>query len=252
MAVLVGSTANAVVVASSKPELLAVRKEFPANTLKEFVAYAKANESKLNMGHAGVGSVSYVGCLLLNNAIGIRPTMVPFTGTAPVMNAILAGQVDYDCDPVLGPLPHVRAGTVKAYAVTTPARLGVAPDIPTVDEAGLPGLHMAVWQGIWAPKGTPQPAIDRLDAAVVDALADPRARQRLIELGQDIFPRDQQTPAALRALQQRRKEDALKLKALRAQIKAGVVAFERGEFVEVADADLDGYLDGLTPDDRPR
>ena len=101
---------------AEQPELLAVRKEFPANNLKEFVAYAKANESKLNVGHAGVGSVSYVGCLLLNSAIGIKPTLVPFTGTAPVMNAILAGQIDYDCDPVLGPLPHVRAGTVKALA----------------------------------------------------------------------------------------------------------------------------------------
>src|SRR6188768_1603495 len=93
---------------AEQPELLTVRKEIPANNLKEFVAYAKANESKLNMGHAGVGSVSYVGCLLLNSAIGIKPTMVPFTGTAPVMNAILAGQIDYDCDPILGPLPHVR------------------------------------------------------------------------------------------------------------------------------------------------
>ena len=95
---------------AEQPELLTVRKDFPANNLKEFVAYAKANESKLNMGHAGVGSVSYVGCLLLNSAIGIKPTMVPFTGTAPVMNAILAGQIDYDCDPVLGPLPHVQRG----------------------------------------------------------------------------------------------------------------------------------------------
>src|SRR5215510_9133074 len=104
---------------AEQPELLAVRKDFPANNLKEFIAYARANESKLNMGHAGVGSVSYIGCLLLNSAIGIKPALVPFTGTAPVMNAILAGQVDYDCDPVLGPLPHVRAGTVKALAIAT-------------------------------------------------------------------------------------------------------------------------------------
>jgi tripartite-type tricarboxylate transporter receptor subunit TctC len=104
---------------AEQPELLTVRKDFPANNLKEFVAYAKANESKLNMGHAGVGSVSYVGCLLLNSAIGIKPTLVPFTGTAPVMNAILAGTVDYDCDPVLGPLPHVQAGTAKALAIAT-------------------------------------------------------------------------------------------------------------------------------------
>ena len=102
-----------------QPELLAVRKDFPANSLKEFAVYAKAHEGKVNMGHAGVGSVSYVGCLLLNSAIGIKPTMIPFTGTAPVMNAILAGQVDYDCDPILGPLSHVRAGTVKALAIAS-------------------------------------------------------------------------------------------------------------------------------------
>jgi tripartite-type tricarboxylate transporter receptor subunit TctC len=107
---------------AEQPELLTVRKDIPANNLKEFVAYAKANESKINMGHAGVGSVSYVGCLLLNSAIGIKPTMVPFTGTAPVMNAILAGQIDYDCDPILGPLPHVRAGTVKALAIAAKKR----------------------------------------------------------------------------------------------------------------------------------
>ncbi len=105
-----------------QPELLAVRKDIPANNLKEFAAWAKANQSKLNMGHAGVGSVSYIGCLLLNSAIGVKPTLVPFTGTAPVMNAILAGNVDYDCDPVLGPLQHVRKGTVKALAIAAKKR----------------------------------------------------------------------------------------------------------------------------------
>ncbi|MGB7276900.1 MAG: tripartite tricarboxylate transporter substrate-binding protein, partial [Pseudolabrys sp.] len=116
---------------AEQPELLTVRKDFPANNLKEFIAYAKANESKLNMGHAGVGSVSHVGCLLLNSAIGIKPTMVPFTGTAPVMNAILAGQIDYDCDPVLGPLPHVLAGNAKALAIAAKKRSPLLPDVPT-------------------------------------------------------------------------------------------------------------------------
>ena len=95
------------------PEMLVVRKDFPANNLKEFVAYAKANEKKLNVGHAGLGSVSYIGCLLLNAAIGIKPTMVPFTGTASVMNAMLAGEIDYECDPILGTLTHVRAGNLR-------------------------------------------------------------------------------------------------------------------------------------------
>src|ERR1700681_718590 len=96
------------------PELLVVRKDFPANNLKEFIAYAKANASKLNVGHAGLGSVFYLGCLLLNSAIGIKPPLVPFTGTAPVLNAMLGGQIDYECDPVLGTLSQVQAGTVKA------------------------------------------------------------------------------------------------------------------------------------------
>ena len=142
---------------AEQPELLAVRKDFPANNLQEFVAYAKANEKKLNMGHAGVGSVSYVGCLLLNSAIGIKPTMVPFTGTAPVMNAILAGQVDYDCDPVLGPLPHVRAGTVKALAIATKRRSPLLPDVPTSHEQGLPEFDCAPFYAVFAPKGTPKP-----------------------------------------------------------------------------------------------
>jgi len=184
---------------AEQPELLAVRKDFPANNLQEFVAYAKANENKLNMGHAGVGSVSYVGCLLLNSAIGIKPTMVPFTGTAPVMNAILAGQVDYDCDPVLGPLPHVRAGTVKALAIATKKRSPLLPDVPTSHEQGLPEFDCAPFYAVFAPKGTPAAIVSKLNAAVVEALADPNVRARLETLGQEIFPREQQTPEALAA-----------------------------------------------------
>ena len=132
------------------------RKDLPPNNLREFVAYAKANESKLNMAHAGVGSVSYTGCLLLNAAIGIKPTLVPFTGTAPVMNALLGGQVDYVCDPILGPLPHVRAGTLKALAITTEKRHPALPDVPTSAEGGLPQFNCTVFYGVFAPKGTPQ------------------------------------------------------------------------------------------------
>src|ERR1700674_4910476 len=118
------------------PEVLVTRMDFPARTLKDFVAYAKANESKLNMAHAGVGSVSYVGCLLLNTAIGIKPTMVPFGGTGPAIIAMLCGQVDYVCDPILGPLPHVRAGTIKALAIATAKRSLLLPDVPTAAEQG--------------------------------------------------------------------------------------------------------------------
>src|SRR6201990_3392370 len=169
-----------------QPELLAVRKDFPANNLQEFVAYAKANESKLNMGHAGVGSVSYVGCLLLNRAIGIKPTLVPFTGTAPVMNAILAGNVDYDCDPVLGPLPHVRAGTAKALAIANRKRSPMLPDVPTSYEQGLPAFDCAPFYAVFMPKGTPQPIIDKLAAALNKGLSEESVQKRLAELGADI------------------------------------------------------------------
>ena len=138
---------------AEQPELLAVRKDIPANNLKEFAAYAKANEGKLNMGHAGVGSVSYIGCLLLNNAIGIKPTMVPFTGTAPVMNAILAGNIDYDCDPVLGTAAACarrhRQGAGDRRQEAQPAAAGRA----DVLRAGLPAIRLrAVLRGVRAER----------------------------------------------------------------------------------------------------
>src|SRR3954452_11803881 len=162
-----------------QPELLAVRRDFPARNLKEFVAYARANESKLNMGHAGVGSVSYVGCLLLNSAIGIKPAMVPFTGTGPVMTAILAGQVDYDCDPILGPLPHVRAGNAKALAIAAKKRSPLLPDVPTSAEQGMPQFDMAPFYAVFAPKGTPKAIVDKLAEALDKGLDEPAVRTRL-------------------------------------------------------------------------
>jgi tripartite-type tricarboxylate transporter receptor subunit TctC len=183
-----------------QPELLAVRKEIPANNLKEFAAWAKANEGKLNMGHAGVGSVSYIGCLLLNNAIGIKPTLVPFTGTAPVMNAILAGNVDYDCDPVLGPLQHVRAGTVKALAIAAKKRSPLLPDVPTSYEQGFPQFDCAPFYAIFAPKGTPKAVIDKLAAALSKGLDEPAVQKRLADLGATIPEPDQRGPKALAAL----------------------------------------------------
>ncbi|HEY6024772.1 MAG TPA: tripartite tricarboxylate transporter substrate-binding protein [Pseudolabrys sp.] len=185
---------------AEQPELLTVRKELPVNNLKEFVAYAKANESKLNMGHAGVGSVSYVGCLLLNSAIGIKPTMVPFTGTAPVMNAILAGQIDYDCDPILGPLSHVRAGTVKALAIAAKKRSPLLPDVPTSYEQGLPQFDCAPFYALFAPKGTPKDVIDKLADALNKGLNEPAVQKRFTDLGAEIAEPDRRGPKALAAL----------------------------------------------------
>jgi len=185
---------------AEQPELLAIRKDLPPNNLKEFVAYAKANESKLNMAHAGVGSVSYIGCLLLNSAIGIKPTMVPFTGTAPAMNAILAGQVDYDCDPVLGPLPHVRAGTARALAIAAKKRSPLLPDVPTSAEQGMPEFDMAPFYAVFAPKGTPKPIIDKLADALSKGLDEEPVRKRLESLGAEIASPDRRGPKALAAL----------------------------------------------------
>ena len=182
---------------AEQPELLAVRKDFPANNLKEFALYAKAHESKLNMGHAGVGSVSYVGCLLLNSAIGIKPTMIPFTGTAPVMNAILAGQVDYDCDPILGPLSHVRAGTVKALAIASKKRSPLLPDVPTSYEQGFPQFDCAPFYAAFAPKGTPKEIIDKLADALNKGLDEPAVQQRLGNLGAVIAEPERRGPKAL-------------------------------------------------------
>jgi tripartite-type tricarboxylate transporter receptor subunit TctC len=182
---------------AEQPELLVTRKSLPPNNLKEFIAYAKANEKKLNMAHAGVGSVSYTGCLLLNAAIGIKPTLVPYTGTAPVMNAMLADQVDYVCDPVLGPLPHVRAGTMKALAITSDKRHPALPDVPTSAEAGLPQFNITVFFGLFAPKGTPKPVVEKLVAALDNGLDDEAVRKRLTVLGATVAAKNRRGPKPL-------------------------------------------------------
>jgi tripartite-type tricarboxylate transporter receptor subunit TctC len=182
------------------PELLVVRKDFPANNLEEFIAYAKANAGKLNVGHAGLGSVSYIGCLLLDAAIGIKPTLVPFTGTAPVLNAMLRGDVDYECDPVLGTLSHVQAGAVKALAIAARKRSAMLPDVPTSYEQGLPEFDCAPFYAVFAPVGTPQPIIEKLAAALNKGLSEEAVQKRLAELGADIVEPERRGPRALAEL----------------------------------------------------
>ena len=179
------------------PELLVVRKDFPANNLKEFVAYAKSNEGKLNAGHAGLGSVSYIGCLLLNTAIGIKPTMVPFTGTAPVLTAMLAGEIDYECDPVLGTLSQVRAGAVKALAIAARKRSPMLPDVPTSYEQGLPEFDCAPFYAVFVPSGTPQSVIAKLADALNKGLNEEAVQKRFAELGADIVEPDRRGPKPL-------------------------------------------------------
>ena len=183
--------------AAEYPELLVVRKDLPAKDLREFVAYAKANANKLNVGHAGVGSISYIGCLLLNSAIGIKPTLVPFTGTAPVLNAMLAGEIDYECDPVLGTLSQVQAGSVRALAIAAKQRSPMLPDVPTSYEQGLGDFDVAVKYAVFAPKGTPQPIVDKLAAALNEGLDEAAVKKRLADLGADSIDPGRRGPKPL-------------------------------------------------------
>jgi tripartite-type tricarboxylate transporter receptor subunit TctC len=179
--------------------LIAAKRGVPANDLKGFIDWLKANPGKVSMGTAGMGSPGHIGGLLFQDLTGARFQFVPYRGQAPAMQDLVAGQIDMMLGDTATSLTQLRAGTVKAYAVTSKNRLAVAPDIPTVDTAGLPGFYVSNWQAIWAPKGTAKNVVARINAAVVDALADPAVRSRLADLGQEIFPREQQTPEALRA-----------------------------------------------------
>ncbi|MEW6768781.1 MAG: tripartite tricarboxylate transporter substrate binding protein BugD [Pseudomonadota bacterium] len=182
------------------PILILGRKDFPPRDLKEFVAYVKANTDKLNVAHAGVGSVSYTSCQLLNAVLDIKPTGVPFNGTGPAMNALVGGQVDYMCDQIVNAVPQIQGGTIKAYAIATPERNPSLPDVPTTKEAGLPAFQAQAWNAIFAPKGTPAPIVAKLNAALSKALDDEGVRKRLLELGSVIPSPAERTPAALGAL----------------------------------------------------
>jgi len=180
--------------------LIVARKDFPARDLREFGSYLKANSAKLNMAHAGVGSITHFTGLLLNSIVGANPTLVPFTGSAPAITALVAGQVDYICDPITDIAPQVQAGTLKAYAIGTPTRNAVLPDVPTSREAGMPEFAVSAWYGLFAPKETPQPILDVLTSALDRLLDDEGVRKRLIDVGCDIpekARRGQQQLAAL-------------------------------------------------------
>ena len=182
------------------PILILGRKDFPPKDLKEFVAYLKANEAKVNAAHAGIGSVSHVSCQLLNSILDIKPTGIPFNGTGPAMNALVGGQVDYMCDQIVNAVPQINGGTIKAYAVATPERNPSLSDVPTTKEGGLPAFQAQAWNAIFAPKGTPAPVIARLNEAVDKALNDENVRKRLLDLGSVIPGPADRTPEALAAL----------------------------------------------------
>jgi tripartite-type tricarboxylate transporter receptor subunit TctC len=156
--------------AAGTPVLILAKKDFQPKDLNEFTKYVKANADKLNMAHAGVGSVAFTTCLLLNSILGVKPTLVPYNGTGPAMIALVGGQVDYMCDQVVNVVPQVQGGTIKAYAVGTAERNPALPDVPTSKEAGLPEFQASAWNGLFAPKGTPQPILDKLSDALSKAL----------------------------------------------------------------------------------
>jgi tripartite-type tricarboxylate transporter receptor subunit TctC len=188
---------------NTQPVILVTRKGLPPTSLKEFVAYGKANAGKLNPAHAGIGSVSHTACLMLNHEIGINPTFVPFTGTAPVLNAMLGEQVDYVCDPILGPAGHIRAGTLKGLAIASNKRHPLLPDVPTSVEAGLPNFQFAPFYAIYAPKGTPQAVVDKLADALDKGLDDPAVRKRLTDLGAEVTEKKDRGPKPLTAMMQK-------------------------------------------------
>jgi tripartite-type tricarboxylate transporter receptor subunit TctC len=185
---------------SETPLLIAARKGVPANDLKQLIAWLKENPDRATDGHSGIGSIGHVVGVFFQKETGTRFQLIPYRGGGPAVLDLVAGQIDLVMNAASDSLPQVRAGTVKAIAVMAKRRLSVLPDTTAVDEAGLPGFHFSQWFGLWAPKGTPNDVIAKINGAAVKALADPTMPARLAEFGQEIFPPDRQTPEALRAL----------------------------------------------------
>jgi tripartite-type tricarboxylate transporter receptor subunit TctC len=181
---------------SYSPMILA-KKTIPANDLKELIAWLKADPDKALQGSSGVGSLGHLSGVHFQNTIGTRFQHVPYRGAAPAMQDLVAGHIDFLLSDGGTSLPYVRSGQIKAFAYAAKTRLALAPDIPTADEAGLPGFYVSQWTGLWVPKGTPKDIIGKLNAAVVSAFADPTMRQKLADQGFEMPARDQQTPEAL-------------------------------------------------------
>jgi tripartite-type tricarboxylate transporter receptor subunit TctC len=185
----------------SNPQLIVANPKVPATDLKSLVEWIKSNPDKVSAGTAGAGSASHIGGIYFQNFSHTSFLFVPYRGTGPAMQDLISGQIQIMIDQSSNSLPQVRNKLIKAFAVTSKTRLAVAPDIPTVDEAGMPRFYISVWHGLWVPKDTPKPIIAKLAAAVRAAFADPATRKRFLDLGQEIPPVEQQTPEALGAYQ---------------------------------------------------
>src|SRR5438445_3290291 len=186
-----------VVLLPSNPMIIVSKNAIPAKSLQELLAWLKARPTPATAGTAGAGSGSHIAGLYFENATGIKLQYVPYRGTAPAMNDLVAGQIDLIVDQTSNSIGQVRAGNIRAYAVTDDKRVEQASDIPTTDEAGLPGFHMTLWSGLWVPKGTPPDIVTKLNAAAVAALNDPEVRKQLENIGLQMPPKDKLTPQAL-------------------------------------------------------
>jgi len=184
---------------ATNPQLLVSRKDYPAKDLAGLIAQVKASDDKTTAGTSGVGAASHIGGLYFEQKTGAKLRFIPYRGGGPALQDLVAGQIDIMFDQAANSIPQIQAGKIKVFAVTQKQRMKAMPDIPTVDEAGLPGLYIAVWHGLWAPKGTPKDVAAKLTAAILEALADPQVRTRFEALGQEIPEPAQQTPQALRA-----------------------------------------------------
>jgi len=186
-----------VVLLPSNPMVIVSKNAVPAKSLPELIAWLRARPKPATAGTAGAGSGSHIAGLYFESVTGIKLQYVPYRGTAPAMNDLVAGQIDLMIDQTSNSIAQVRAGTIRAYAVTDDKRVASAADIPTTDEAGLPGFHMTLWSGLWMPKNTPKDIITRFNAAAVEALGDPAVRTKLENLGLQMTPEDQLSPEAL-------------------------------------------------------
>ena len=180
------------------PMTLLARKDFPANDLPALLAYIRANKDKVTLANAGLGAVSHLCGLLFQSQVGVDMTTVPYKGTGPAMTDLLGGQVDLLCDQTTQTVPLIKDGRVKVFGVTVPKRLAALPNVPTLDEQGMKGFEVKVWHGMYAPKGTPAPVLEKLNAALRAAMDDPTLKQRMTELSADIVPAEKMTPAGLR------------------------------------------------------
>jgi tripartite-type tricarboxylate transporter receptor subunit TctC len=191
-----------VALVASNPMMIVSKNDVPAKNLKELIAWIKSRDGKASAGTAGVGSGAHFSGVYFEQLIGVKLQFVPYRGTGPALQDLVAGQIDLIVDQASNSLPQVKAGKIRAYGITADKRVPAAPDIPTVDEAGLPGFYISLWSALWVPKGTPKDIVAKLNAAVVEALADTAVRQRFAEVGLEVPPVDKQTPGALAAHQQ--------------------------------------------------